>query len=470
MSKINVDIHNRFDVVVRDSISGKIKQEAHGHNMILNQFWSTYIGSSSPLGYIHFGSGTVEPKITDTSLTTFIAAKSTTSVSVDVSTFYEDGVIKNRKTIRLEAGERTGASISEVGFGGSSAGTLRTKSLLKDSNGNPLTIIVGALDVVDIYATFYARVSMDLVTGVNGMILNPRNTLARCLCGESGFFYSYLSGNFTSGLDFPYCLHGYDGTNMYLDKSISNGAQVYDVANKKITVNYPNTIASSGNATKGFSGFAVNGLVIELPTSSFTQPLIEKEVIATGDGSTKDFICMFGRIINDNSAKLFVNDVEVPATFDYLIPTYVTGLGGYMKVISETVNLLLFENTINTHIFPSQMRVYNGSLHCSNDGITWTTVGSGGSSGTYITIPVEHRTKRYWKIEKTTPGLVGQVSYLTTIPVVSSTSLPIIHASTPPPVGATIALTYRPKCIAKDDKHIINNVKLELIFNEYTPD
>ena len=79
-----------------------LNKKLRGITIILKEFWTYFISNGYPMvDFIYFGSGTTSPVVTNTTLTTPINKKSTTAVSTDTSTFYEDGVIKIKKTIRF---------------------------------------------------------------------------------------------------------------------------------------------------------------------------------------------------------------------------------------------------------------------------------------------------------------------------------------------------------------------------------
>ena len=94
----NVKLHNRFDIEVVDATSGEIKQRAYAENIILNQFWNTYLGTGF-FNYIHMGSGTSTLVATRTSLFTFVVAKAVDATwnTKDMSVGY--GSYRRRTTL-----------------------------------------------------------------------------------------------------------------------------------------------------------------------------------------------------------------------------------------------------------------------------------------------------------------------------------------------------------------------------------
>ena len=461
--EIGIGVHNDFEIVITDCRTNEIKDKIKGYNIMLNQFWTSWFsGSSNALitQYIHFGSGTSIPLATDTKLTTFIASKASTRVSKDTSTMYSDGIIKTKNTIRINAGEQTGKTISEVGFGyGATQTYLCTKSLLADANGNPIQILVGEFDIIDIYGVIYTKIPLptDKFWLENGSGLFNFLTFDGSSIRDNAYYYQhkYLFGN--AARSPRNYLFGKTGSSPYVSES-------RDVATKTITVIFPDVIAGNGNIG-GYEQITMGSLNFVIPNDTFVQPLIEKEVLGTGDGVTKDFASSFRRLINDGVTKVFVNDIEVPATFDYGITKAYDGntITYLLKLLqSGTENGQPFYILENQHYQKFGIN-YSGFIYyrvyVSDNAVDWTWV-----QDSYGTIAAQYRNKRYFKFLRYNNTWGFQT--------VESTDLlnhKDVHLSTPPDSGATIALTYNTNCIAKYDQRIIKNVKMKFHFNEYTP-
>lgn len=494
---MDVGLHNEFDIVIRNGETGAIKQEVKSYNVILNQFWGQFISATNNIycfNSIAFGSGTVAPLATDTGLTSLIAGKAATLVSTDLSTFWTDGIIRVKKTIRIEAGEQTGKTISEVGFCTSSTGSLMTtKSLLKDENGNPLSILIGATEVVDIYGTYYIKMPL-LING--GKVLLGRfgstvsdnyvSNLSKCILGTRAW------GVNTGGVDTNcrYCKTKDMSALLFDGWGLSSNANTayamayvpksFDVANKKIIWTVPNMIAGNGNTPKGFRSLLIeDGLCIQLPQGGFAQPVIVKEVIAAGDGVTKDFATQFGCIMDNSTAKLYVGDIEVPATFDYEVPTLGTpdNYADHLKIISFTQDIksgvdfkfpFVLENPYYSNHALASVYIGYCNLYASNDNAAWELVAGVAGAASKVTISAGYQKYRYWKFVPYAAGNTVAVSGFTCIAI--ATGNKVVHAVSSPANGATVTLTYQPNCIAKDENHIINNVAASITFNTYTPE
>ena len=163
---IKPKVHNRFDIEVTDAVTGEVKRRVTSYNIVLDQFFTRLVGRSSKLGYIHFGTGTGTPAVTDTSMFTFLCARGASVV--DTVKDYPTSYI--RKKIVLSPADFVGANITEVGFGYSSSnGSLVTHSMLKDSEGNQIAIEKTDTDVLTVYATFYVTIG----AAVEGVYVLP---------------------------------------------------------------------------------------------------------------------------------------------------------------------------------------------------------------------------------------------------------------------------------------------------------
>ena len=70
-----INIHNRFDIEVRDKNTGELKQKAVAYNIVLNQMYTRLCGGLSYFVNIHFGSGTGTLSAARTSLFTHLGTK-----------------------------------------------------------------------------------------------------------------------------------------------------------------------------------------------------------------------------------------------------------------------------------------------------------------------------------------------------------------------------------------------------------
>ncbi|QRN86041.1 hypothetical protein JR334_02060 [Clostridia bacterium] len=469
---IVVGIHNHFDIVSRDVKTNKVVRQERAYNLILDNFWNEFLQSDSDvdecLSHIYFGSGTTTPASSDTSMTAYEGGKSTTNMAWDYSNFKTTGVIKITGNIRLEASEYVGVSISEVGFGRTSTEGLCTKSLIKDQNGNPLSIIKLVDQVVDIFGTFYVRIPLTGAVRFTGYGFTSANILNRLTFQSSTSDFNVqfrnMEANEADG-------GVYDYKSVNIDNSVT-----YDPTNKKMTITLSDLSSSTGNigglkelCLLGDDSMAV--MIAELPVTNFSQPAIIKESVGTGDGSNKKFSCAFGNVKDNGTAKLYVNDVEVDASFVYSIGALdLAQLGPALKVISfdpdSNIHPMILENVCNDMLSVTDVIGRRYIMYSSDDCETWTQIlyGSNTTTGTK-TIDIEHQNKRYYKIvDSYTTAYTRDISNL-----IGTGSIYHAIADSAPADGDAVTMTYEPNCIAKDSQHVIKNVQIELTFNEYTP-
>lgn len=148
--KKKVSVHNRFDIEIRDKESGKLKQKGVAENMILDRAYSRICNFATYFEYIHFGTGTGTPTPERTTLFTPLGYK---AVTVDEKV-KEYPISKVTKKITLAPEEYVGQTITEVGIS-EATNAINTHALIKDAEGNPLSITKTDLDVLIIYATVF---------------------------------------------------------------------------------------------------------------------------------------------------------------------------------------------------------------------------------------------------------------------------------------------------------------------------
>ena len=477
---IKIDIHNKFDIVVKDAKTGKIKNEYVGHNILLNQFWTRYISANNKtcLSYIHFGSGTTAPVSTNTKLTTPVGSKASANASTDTSKWSTEGLITVKKTCRLDAAEHVGSSISEVGFAYSSAttGNLVTHATIKDENGNPLTILKKDGDIIDIYATFYFKIGY--VSADIEFCLFDGSTdknLPAMLCCVHAFSGSTYAGFPYAGVSKMRTRQPNGTQSKATDYGVNRVLNIaFDTANKKVTYTIPDIVAGECNLAGGICSLAFLDAVIKVPTTNFSQPVIVKEVLGTGDGVTKDFETDFGYILSNGTFKVFVNDVEVSATAEYGQGLAKSNISPDIIYLNESLDAvggnfgttIAFENPYYTKYGISSINCRYTTIYTSDDAITWTQAAQRTSS-TFadLEIPAENQSKRYFKCVSTS-GTSMAVQYVTSTAFAAAKN---VHLTEAPASGATVACTYQPDVIAKDSSHMLKNISIALTFNEYAP-
>lgn len=147
-------IHNRFDIeVIRE---GQTIQSASAENIVLNQMYEKLCNFHPYFKYIHFGTGSGTPSADRNQLFAPLGSK----LADDVERVKALPLSKWTKKITLAPEEYVGATLREVGIGFGSAETHAvTHAMIKDAEGNPLSIEKTNIDVVVIYATVFIELS-----------------------------------------------------------------------------------------------------------------------------------------------------------------------------------------------------------------------------------------------------------------------------------------------------------------------
>lgn len=304
-------IHNRFDFEVRDAKSGLIKQRARAYNIILDQFFTDIKCDATRSNYITskiaIGSGTGTPAVTDTALFSQIATLAATQIA-DVRE-YPTGYKQVQATI--QATDYVGQTITEVGLVNGN-GKLVTKAMLKDSEGNQISIAKSASDVVVITATLYCTVTLSGF-GVNGKYPAAENNKLFELLFGSGVVTTFdLRG-------FPQALSSSDAlfSKFRYGKAIASSNIVNSSAGR---FDFSLTVLTSEGDDMLYPTFGVPGLGAFSFPDHDVLPLyaITGKTIGSGDGSTQDFNIGCPKIV-EGSEKIYVDGVQMAKDADYEI-------------------------------------------------------------------------------------------------------------------------------------------------------
>ena len=334
--KQGVKMHNRFDVEVRDARTGQIKQEAKGYNIILDKMYTRLCGGSSYFTNIHFGTGTGTLSPTRTSLFSHLGTKS--AVTEELTKALPTSMWKRKITLNPE--EYVGEEITEVGIAyGSTSSYLVTHAMLEDAEGNPISILKTATDVVIIYATVYITLTSSYPTlyyysaGINSLI-------------------GYLTGGSapTGSFGLKPILWG-----IRLG-STSNVSWISDVANRQRKTNVMRFGTTVGNGHAQVLDFT-NIFELKLPTENvFDGQPYEGVPIGVGDG-VKDTFDIPSYNIQADALTVKVNGVAVeayalksmPAFFE--LPIYnIPGRGSAVSLSADGTVLALASGTTSPYV------------------------------------------------------------------------------------------------------------------------
>ncbi len=468
---VKASIHNRFDIEVIDAVTGETKQKAYAENIILNQMWTANFWTYAWFKYIHYGTGTAAPSAYDTQLANFYAAVSAGNLTWN----YTGDTVWARKSIQLLETVAVDQTIAEVGIGRTATPTtLCTRALLRDMNGNIITIHKTDHDILNIYATVYLH--FDLLGYDNGYIhmlpgyLSTADTAPDIISaalglGKGGSFNVRFGGE---GV-------GY-GTTV-------NTTFVWDGANKVLTGTAARLAAASGN-TNSFSGInTANGdLVFNVGGSWFEGSEIVGEPIATGDGETKDFKTTFGAV--RTGAKIYVDGVEQVSgvTVDNDLPnnslwfvrrTDQVRRGAYSVRVDYRRSMSTFDDLVvylQNPYYPSKgiesiIAATTGSyggpfyIYGSNDCVNWTDVSGKKTidAPTTLEVPLAPANRGYKYYCINGQSGYGLDAYFTCGGCkYEHDASGDIHFETAPEEGSVITADYFSKTIAKDEYHVFD--------------
>lgn len=496
---VQASIHNRFDIEVVDAATGKVKQTAQALNVICDGLWTRLFAPAAYFSYIFYGGGTGTPSSSDTSLFSHIGYAAVANMTYGMD--YSTGVYYRKGSIQLSAATAAGKTISEVGIGyGTSSSNLCTHAMLKDMNGNPISIEKTDTDVINIYATIFVHFerlgydnntiflvegegqtaygSMDLFTWFSGAYSN-RPTLACWVPGDSMYYKQYRGD----------VLAPRDGAQVPISYSS-------DVSAKRVTLTLGRLESSTGNYDQGLMHVCLgapnssnlyfyNASMLVFPGgASYPYSIVEGEAVATGDGVTQDFALDFAF---PHDARVYVDGVETTDfTLDYAPNStnwvkYMKGIDpasreGELVVVTQRSDYMYgsgpsgktrFYNPMweigISHIGLSTMKTSNTSIFASNDNVNWEKITpADGSSTTTVYIPTEHIHKKFWRVETVS----GNAASFSLYPPASFTGK-CLHLATPPAEGAVITADYKCDCFAKDANHVLD-MSVTIQFNEYT--
>lgn len=483
---LNASIHNRFDVEVIDAKTGEIKQRAQAENVICANLWTRLLTPNNYFNYIHYGTGSGTPASTDTSLFTFLGYGVPAVANDVVTNTPASGIYAIRRKISLGETTAVGATLTEVGIGyGTTAATLCTHAMLKDANGNQISIAKTNTDIINIYATVFLHYS------ANGYDNNSIRLIAHGIgnyesinqYNGSGYigYLPFLCGLYNGSYAYPpnQCdfEHGGYATTNIAAASISTS---FNASAKTITSTISRLGASNGNAS-GIEHIYFNTYgfpVIDItPTGTWMNGSnIVGEAIGTGDGTARDFATSFPYA---SDGKVYVNGIEQTSGITYTKDAIISPIGTYLLPVdaqSASDNIIpvagsspnatsssiilaagktayfynpFWEIGISTHTRNTYATVYG-----SNDMLTWVEVPSG-------TISSENRHYKFWELVANSSGNAAWYNILT-----AGTSKSI-HFDAPPTSGAVVTVDYHTPVIAKDANHVFD-LTVTITLGEYT--
>ena len=187
-----VYIHNKFDIEKRDCRTGELKQQITVYNIIKDSLWDRLLNFQNYFSSIHFGTGSGTPSKSGNTLFNWLGQK----------TAANDTLIKAipqamwKRKIVLNPEEYVNKNLTEVGIGYSTAAnSIVTHAMLKDSEGNQISMPKADVDVVTIYASVFATFSTQNADRIKFVGMPDNNALVNYLIGGA----SWTSSAFYTG-------------------------------------------------------------------------------------------------------------------------------------------------------------------------------------------------------------------------------------------------------------------------------
>lgn len=148
-----VNLHNRFDIVVKDAETNEIVQKAQAENILLDRIYTRLLNFQTFFVNIVFGEGTGTPTSSRTTLFSRIGYKAAETDQLIRS--YPTSVWTRK--IRLGTEEYNGKIITEVGISNQTT-DINTHAMITDAEGNPLSVEKASTTIIDIYATVFVDI------------------------------------------------------------------------------------------------------------------------------------------------------------------------------------------------------------------------------------------------------------------------------------------------------------------------
>lgn len=487
---IELGLHNRFDIEVLDASTGEVRKRACAFNVICDNLWNVYLQNNDGnyFKYIHYGDGEGTPSSSDTQLFSLVGYKEVTGGQTQWDRV--SGVYARTQQIQLNASDAVGETLTEVGVAyGTAASTLCTHAMLKDMNGNPISIVKTDLDVINIYATIFVHYRPEGYEDGSIFIMNYSSWGNSLLQGLAGVYRGsgvYL-GRVMYG-KYPQFNKASSAGELLLNGSSVNStaSRSVDMSKKTLTLTAPrlNTgdmnmegirailISSYYHSSSYWNQYMYPALVLVTGRGWYPNSRITDEPVGSGDGATKDFKLNFEFAKNltlyidgneytevsveyaPNTAdnwELYMEYLHPDSTEDLKIPYY------FASRNQSTVDKVYY-NPMH-EIGVSKISGYKAfNLYASNNLIDWELLGS----GTRISIPEAYVHYKYWKHEELDPS----GGYLTEVLPVNSFTGKTLHLLEAPPEGSVITASYDCDCIAKDADHVFD-MSVTLHFGEY---
>ena len=477
-------IHNRFDIEVVDSITGKIKQRAQAFNTVLDTWWKY---PTNKIDRIYYGGGSGIPSRTDTKLFSEIGYVSTIGTTSSDTSTYLHGYISMTFSGQLGPADAVGTMITEVGLakyyssGLSGYNALCTHAMLQDMNGNPIAITKTETDIINLHGTVFLHFGTTGYRNKSILICDPAFLLMWC-------------GDYYSATDKKIKLYG--NADIYSDATSSSSAAAVSIADgtwdqnsKTFTIPFNRAAVNAANLDGGIYvlHFVTHSSILgSIATPHmFIHPVgtsrITGEAIGTADGVTSQFKTKFhfpqnATVYVDGVAKTSGVTVEPDCNNASSMNKYLLRLDEnstkdciFGSRLTTNTRVIAAGTAIFEYLFCDVVAITNltfnasgATLYASTDLGSWEKIGTTGSSTTSktLSIPAKYGKYKYWKVETATGVTLsgGQGENLNGY---------AIRFDEAPANGSVITVDYDTPMIPKDEDRVMD-MSLSFVFGEYS--
>jgi hypothetical protein len=312
--ELPIKIHNKFVIEVRDIETGEVVEKGYAENIVLNGLFPSFLflAATAYTSYVgmrlNIGRGTGVPTPTRTILFNRIGTKDLTLIE---SVFNEVPTPSyTTKKAVITPAEYVGETITEVGLAAANDATIYTHAMIKDSEGNLLSLGPKTnTQEITIYSTVYFQPNFEPGITFDNLNNNQLLTGATCLervnitsaSGNSNYFTKLylLPLNWSSSSNFQFSIT--DGnlrkTPVFRVETNQGNSKIKKLKLRGIASNY--------------EVFTVNlEILAENESSLWNGWEFDKRVVGIGNGSQTTFALTWDEVWLTKPKKVYVDGVE----------------------------------------------------------------------------------------------------------------------------------------------------------------
>ena len=503
-----MQMHNKYELQLIDSRTNTVKQTCTAHNVVLDNYYSTFTSMSSysaymQLNYILLGTGSGTPAVTDTTLFQYLALKAITNGNVQRIGAYENPYqFSVVKSVTFNESEANG-NLTEIGLGsGDSSRTIYTHAIFTDSEGHPITITKTNTDRLTVTATVY--LSLTFPSGViplpvqawtelevNKQVSEKYSSLSsqytpQIINQALGISVSYSKIRFLTGISVDYAASS-NRPGLTIGSTVAYTSPIIRYTTNRL-------LAAEGNLSKTWQVYAIHTpyCIIPLPNHNLFTP-VSLTLEQTSDGNTTGFnfgipelmpsetkVYIDGVLADPNTYTFYGKDFNCRQAWISQHGTYLTKHDGTVyyatsSTSSDPTAVLPIMSTYD-HTSANALTLYydftepktinalkhetngNCSLYYSNDNVEWTLVTTQAAAvdSVYTFTPI---TARYWK---TYIASFGRNTDIVHCCGAFDYYRPQLQFNTAPPANSVITIETKSEYPLKNSNWIIEQIVFDI--------